>query len=151
MIYCKAIDYVLDGLQFEEWIIENNLYKQGWESNQPINWPKLRIIAWQTWQTTAWWSQTQLQMITQKTKNAHKQSRKQLIDLLIDQKKLLDKAKNACKQIIKNNGLARPTTFAKAKTNQEAINQIVTIIINIADDIKWGTELARSLNQGLNV
>ena len=54
-------------------------------------------------------------------------------------------------QIIENDGLARPATLAKAETNQNAIDQIITIIANIAHRIRWGLELATSLDQELEV
>ena len=49
---------------------------------------------------------------------------------------MLKKAEKACKQISKNDGLAKPTTLAKAKTSQEAIDWIITITANIADGIE---------------
>ena len=41
---------------------------------------------------------------------------------LSNQKQLFDKAKSACKQITKNDGLPRPTTLAKAKANRKSID-----------------------------
>ena len=70
---------------------------------------------------------------------------------LSDQEQLLGKAKSDCKQITKNNCLARLANLAKAKTNWEAIDQTIRINVNIADGIRWGLELAKSLDQGLEI
>ena len=70
MIGCKCaiylkIDFVLDRSQFEEPIVKNNLHKQGQGTNQPTNQPKLRRIARQNQQTTAWKSQEQSKTVMQ--------------------------------------------------------------------------------------
>ena len=54
-------------------------------------------------------------------------------------------------QVIKNNGLARPATLAKAKTNWEALDRTITITANIADGIKWCLESVKGLDQGLQI
>ena len=38
-------------------------------------------------------------------------------------------------QVVENNGLVKSATLAKAKTNQEAIDQMIMITTNIADSI----------------
>ena len=75
-IYYRVIDFVLDRLQFKKLLVENNLNKQDWETNQPTNWSKSRSIVWQTWQITVWWNQNQLKTVMQNTKIANKQNRK---------------------------------------------------------------------------
>ena len=52
-----------------------------------------------------------------------------------DWRRLIGEAESACEQITENNGLARPTTLARAETSQEAIDQTITITANIADSI----------------
>ena len=39
-----------------------------------------------------------------------------------NRRQLIGKTESACKQITKNNGLARPTTLARAKTSQKTID-----------------------------
>ena len=64
---------------------------------------------------------------------------------------LIGEAESACDQVNENDGSARPMTLARAKTNWEAINRTISITANIADGIGWGSESARSLDQGLEV
>ena len=52
-----------------------------------------------------------------------------------DQRQLIGEAKSTCKQVTENNGLARPTTLARAETSWETIDQTITITASIADSI----------------
>ena len=54
---------------------------------------------------------------------------------LTDRGRLIGEAESACKQVTENNGSARPTTLARAKTSWEVIHQTITITANIADGI----------------
>ena len=83
-------------------------------------------------------------VLTNQTNNWPTDWSNQLIKPTINQSRQTD-------QVIENDNLARPATLAKAKTNQKAIDQTITITANIADSIGWGLELARVLNQRLEV
>ena len=63
---------------------------------------------------------------------------------------IIDRSRST-NQVIKNTSSARPAILTKAKTNQKAIDQMITITANIADDIGWGPELARGLDHWLEV
>ena len=113
--------------------VEGPMWMRNWSGEWFRYEPLRRMIA-----------RTLLKTLTNRTNDWPINQTNQPIKLSIHQLRLID-------WIIKNDGLARPLTLAKAKTNWEAIDQTITITANIANGIKWGLGLVIGMDQGLEV
>ena len=118
----RKIDFVLDRLQIEEPIEPTKQYQK----HQPIKINQPSNWGWLI-------SKTNINSVPS------------------NQKQLFDEAQSACKQITKNIGLAKLTTLVNSETNQDAIDQTITITANIANSVGWGLKLAKGQDQGLEI